>query len=169
MTFKICKVCLLEKPYSPLGKPGSKASGFRSTVCWDCYKLSKAKRCAAYRATEEGRTKNNAASTKALKKVLATEAGRARYNAASVAWYKQHPETAAANSTKRKTAKLKRLPSWADLNAIKQIYVNAAKQGLVVDHIIPLRGKRVSGLHVANNLQLLTPSENSSKGNRYEV
>jgi len=55
------------------------------------------------------------------------------------------------------------------LEKIKSIYVRAAELGLTVDHAIPLRGKRVSGLHVETNLVMLSKSENSSKGNSFNV
>lgn len=38
-----------------------------------------------------------------------------------------------------------------------------------VDHIIPLRGRVVSGLHVWNNLQVVPSSYNRSKGNKYDL
>lgn len=56
-------------------------------------------------------------------------------------------------------------PSWADKAEIAKIYIEARKQMLSVDHIIPLRGKLVSGLHVENNLQIVSKSVNASKGN----
>ena len=57
-------------------------------------------------------------------------------------------------------------PKWADMNKIKAIYDEAKEMGMIVDHVIPLKGKTVSGLHVENNLQIITPHENAVKSNK---
>jgi len=51
----------------------------------------------------------------------------------------------------------------------KALYAKAVLEGKTVDHIIPLRGEFVSGLHVPWNLTLLTDSENKSKGNKCDL
>lgn len=61
-----------------------------------------------------------------------------------------------------------RMPKWADKEAIKQFYMNRP-EGYQVDHIIPLQGKLVSGLHVLENLQYLTAAENNRKHNHYSL
>jgi len=74
----------------------------------------------------------------------------------------------------RELKKKQRTPIWADLDAIRLIYEERAdlnkKHGVGayhVDHIIPLQGKTVSGLHVENNLQILKASDNLKKSNNY--
>lgn len=76
---------------------------------------------------------------------------------------------------KRRAAKLRRTPPWSNLDAMRGIYAEArrltAETGIQhhVDHVIPMQGELVSGLHVHTNLQILTGSENSKKRNRYDV
>ena len=79
---------------------------------------------------------------------------------------KKNPQKIAASNAKRRADEIQRTPRWADLKKIEEFYKNCPK-GLTVDHIIPLRGKNISGLHVHTNLQYLTRSENSRKNNRY--
>jgi len=62
--------------------------------------------------------------------------------------------------------KLNRIPIWCDREAIKEIY-KLCPEGMEVDHIIPKTGELVSGLHVPENLQYLTPFDNRSKGNKF--
>ena len=74
----------------------------------------------------------------------------------------------------RHIRKKQRTPEWADLDAIRKIYEECAvliklhgPSSYHVDHIIPLLGKTVSGLHVENNLQILTAEDNMKKSNNY--
>lgn len=64
--------------------------------------------------------------------------------------------------------KQKAVPNWADLSKIKEIYTNCPK-GMHVDHIIPLNGDLVCGLHIHTNLQYLTPEENIRKSNKFDI
>lgn len=68
----------------------------------------------------------------------------------------------------RAADKLKRTPSWADLEKIKVIYDNCP-EGYHVDHEIPLKGVLVSGLHVENNLQYLLAIDNITKNNKFQL
>lgn len=69
---------------------------------------------------------------------------------------------------KRYVSKLQQTPKWADLEAISNFYKNCPL-GHEVDHIIPLQGKEVRGLHILNNLQYLTISENRKKSNKFKT
>lgn len=109
--------------------------------------------------------------------------------AIEAAWKRKNPEKVAAYSAKagakwasenkgkrlasvraRQIAQRHRTPVWADLGRIAEIYQLAAQKtketGVPheVDHVLPLQGEYVSGLHVHTNLQVLSRSANRSKG-----
>lgn len=65
-------------------------------------------------------------------------------------------------------AKAKRVPKWSEVQQIRDFYANRPK-GYEIDHIVPLFGRNVSGLHVIANLQYLTESENSQKSNKFDI
>lgn len=64
-----------------------------------------------------------------------------------------------------KCKRANRVPPWVRRKAIQEVY-SKCPESLDVDHIIPLHGQNVSGLHVPWNLQYLTKAENSRKGTR---
>jgi len=84
------------------------------------------------------------------------------------AYYDINKAEITANVAERHAQILRATPAWADKDKIKQIYKTCPK-GYHVDHIVPLQGKNVSGLHVECNLQHLPASENISKSNTWEV
>lgn len=69
-------------------------------------------------------------------------------------------------NARRRAAKLKAIPSWANKSEIYKIYLKAqSMKDMHVDHIVPLQSKLVCGLHVENNLQIIPAVENSRKSN----
>jgi hypothetical protein len=87
----------------------------------------------------------------------------------------KHRSKYIAHCVNRKALKLRATPKWLTENQLKQIESYYYFSNLLskdtntkysVDHIIPLKGKYVTGLHVPWNLQIMSLKENLSKGNR---
>jgi hypothetical protein len=93
--------------------------------------------------------------------------------ASSRKWAAENPDKVRARDAKRFAADIRRLPVWADLKQIEKFYADAQSRIIStgephqVDHVIPLQGELVSGLHVHTNLQVLSKADNLRKGNRY--
>lgn len=115
------------------------------------------------------------------KKISLTKAqyrliNHSKMKAKDLAYRKANPGKVNALAMKRYAAKLKRTPKWLtkeNFREIQQLYLRSYKltqeTGILheVDHIVPLQGKEVNGLHVPWNLQVITAKENNKKGNKF--
>jgi len=92
---------------------------------------------------------------------------------AGVAYHRSSKGIENAISAKRRAAKLNATPKWADLEKIQQVYILCRQisetTGVLhhVDHVVPLQGKHVCGLHVETNLRIVPATENLSKANKF--
>ena len=160
---KQCCTCGVKKPLSEFNKHKNRKDGHQ-TSCKPCNKISTRSH---YNENKEQYSKN--------KKIYYIENKESSLANAKL-HYQNNKEMYFAKDAKRRATKLQRTPKWIKdvfVDEIKIIYKRAqiikAFTGEVwhVDHIVPLQGKNVSGLHVPWNLQLLPASENLSKGNRF--
>ena len=99
------------------------------------------------------------------------------FKKANKKWKAKNPHKQLAYNGKRRAAKLLRTPKWLtsdDLFFIEEAYHLAKLRTETlsiqyhVDHILPLQGKKVSGLHVPNNLQVIPAKINLQKSNKHE-
>lgn len=151
-----CSKCKETKPLAMYHKDKGKKNGHQS-VCKAC-------RLAYQRTKPEKFAKAN---KKYAKTHPPTEEQREKNRKRSLAYQKENLGRYAAATRKYKLAKMNRTPEWADNKAIVAFY-EGCPEGHHVDHIVPLQGHNVSGLHVLENLQYLPALENIAKGNRYE-
>ena len=102
-------------------------------------------------------------------------ANREKVSATKKAYAQSNRHKVNASVARREAAKAQRTPVWLtedDHWMIEQAYELAALRTKMfgvawhVDHILPLRGKTVSGLHTPYNMQVILGSENCRKGNR---
>lgn len=75
-------------------------------------------------------------------------------------------------SSKYRASLVGATPSWADTERIMSVYYAAEilttclETPFEVDHVVPLKGKTVSGLHVHWNLRIITKTQNCQKSNK---
>lgn len=187
---KVCSRCKADKQPDEFHKQRSGIDGLQSR-CKVCTKVCGALRQAEYPEKQKARCAAYCAANKEKVRVMraayrAANHEKLRGNAirkyaespekpreASANWRVANPARRAAQEAGRNARKIQATPLWANLARMGCYYAVAAmlnREGLQkwhVDHIVPLRGKNVCGLHVENNLQLLTAADNISKGNKF--
>lgn len=99
---------------------------------------------------------------------------REKFNELNRLWrIENHAYILYRNALRKKHIK-QATPSWSNFDQIREIYAEAVEKTKTsgtqhhVDHIVPLRGKNVCGLHVENNLQVIPAMENLMKSNKLD-
>ena len=149
-----CKKCLINKPIEDFYKH---TCGYQHT-CKECSK----KNANAW-------IKNNPE-----RRLEIVKKSRSKPENAWKSYFNEYKKRS-GDTAKRRAQKDMRTPSWLseeDFWLIKEIYDFCALRNKItkitwhVDHIFPLRGKTVSGLHVPQNLQIITKQANLLKGSK---
>src|SRR5438270_1961294 len=161
LPLKTCTRCRMSKARQSFGDAHRNGKVYCQSWCKDCeceYRSQPHLRAAAVtRATAW--QKANPERVKAHARI-----GRQRY-----------PERKAAHCAKRHAAQMKRTPPWLTQTQVAEMKAQYAfarameqitGQKHHVDHIVPLKGKTVSGLHVPWNLRVIRATENLRKSNR---
>ena len=146
---KTCTECNEEKPLESFGKRARAKDGLREQ-CKACI----AARDKAYRTANPEKAKAN-----------------------KKAWRESHPYQHLAATAKGRAKRYNAIPSWYGQTHHDQIIGMYEERDRItqatgiqheIDHILPLNGDTVSGFHIPGNLQIITSTENRSKGNKYD-
>jgi hypothetical protein len=153
---KKCSKCLAEKA---LDSFYAKQSGNWCRACHQSYRDSRKKEIAELSKRWISENKERAALSRHL-------------------WKKNNKEANRMNNANRLANKKQRTPSWygefdafvmKEAHHLAKIREEITRFKWDVDHIIPMCGKKVSGLHVYNNIQVIPKSINVRKHNKYEA
>lgn len=176
---KFCASCKQEKTFDLFHKNKSRKDGYNG-FCKSCMK----NQCA--RSYERKKPEYLARGQKWR------EENRDRHNFLSIRWIAENKERSEKNAknwasnnihkmrekvARRGAARRQAAPKWLTSDQMKQMQLmywlaldlkSVSGQEYHVDHIVPLSGKNVCGLHVPWNLQVLPSDLNLSKGRKHE-
>lgn len=190
MSTRSCSKCSGEFPLDCYQRDRQKSSGYRP----DCKACCRAKKLLDYaknkkihnarsRAWEREnrdrineRKRNKVRSDPVLREKLLRKAAEYKQRnpdkmrAKDRAWMENNRGAHVAKGALARARRKRAAPAWLTPEhkaRIRQLYDQAASLGCDVDHMCPIAGRDVCGLHVPWNLQLLARRENQIKGNRY--
>ncbi len=177
-TLKHCKTCKESKDISLFAKHTSTKDRLQPS-CKDC---DNARNREWYKQNKEYKLKV-CKEYKEQNKELVLERNKKYYQANKdkvLNYQKEYRDSdksrGATKAARRRARLLRRTPKWLTQ---QDVYLIATKYAMArwlsevvgipyeVDHIIPLQGKKVSGLHTPDNLSIIKARENREKGNKY--
>ena len=163
---KHCYKCQTFKSLDLFGKNKSRKDGL-SDECKECKRTQDRKYAALHREEAKARASkwyyNN------------YEYARFKQNEYQRKWLQNNLDKHAAKQNKRRASKLKATPKWLTDSHLIQMQCKYSLSAMLsresgqlhhVDHIIPLKGKTVCGLHVPWNLRVIPAIENMQKHNK---
>ena len=159
---KLCNKCNTVKPFTGFYKNKSKKDGYAS-LCSECNKVLSSSWKEQH--SVENRSYNTQWQQQNKEKTLHNHKK----------WRQNNPNKVSSYTALRRAAKLQATPKW--LTASHKLHMEC-KYSLAamlskhtaeqhhVDHIVPLKGKMVCGLHVPWNLRVIPAQENLRKSNK---
>lgn len=168
---KTCKDCKLLKTLVEFNKHSGCLLGVRPE-CKPCEAIRRHEKYLRTRDYVLAKTKEWAQNNKDKRRAICKkyyDANLEKERQRSLNYAKRNPWIRRANCAKRRAQILRATPKWLTVEELKQIaeFYKRCPKGYEVDHIIPLKGKNVSGLHLLANLQYLPMKENRSKSNKF--
>ena len=170
-TVKRCPKCECILKPEDFSRDAKRVDGLR----WAC-RTCTARDKAAYRSKNKSKILEASATYRKSAKVPEMQrqyrtANKERITFLLRSWAQRNKAKVAAYTAHRSAATIRATPRWADEHSISSAYEVAAvlsRSGVQfeVDHIVPLRGKSVCGLHTQDNLQVIPARQNRAKGNR---
>jgi len=160
-----CEECVLAK-----SRVWQKENPEKAKACKKSYRDANPEKHKAWKSESQKRNRDSANRrnrkyAEANKEILAVKTAE---------WGRNNRGKRAATAAKYRAAKLQATPPWADFGMIEQVYDLAQRCKSIkgfspeVDHIIPLQGDNVCGLHVQGNFQIIDMKHNRIKGKQFK-
>lgn len=179
---KTCTRCKMTKPYTDFSKLTKARDGYQYQ-CKECKLEQQKSNPNRTNVVKKYRDANREVCNE--RSIKSQNKKREYYTQKSLDWQKANRDRVNANRRKNykinpsiEIERVRRRKNRINGNKLEPAYQAEVDgiylfcsifKGFEVDHVVPLNGELVSGLHVPYNLQILPVRENRSKGNRFEI